>query len=202
MDLDQKLKPLLSGCEAKQNEGLELLFCNYKKRIFSFFYKEGLTEADCEDLTQETFMIVCGRVKSGRYEVREAQVFTWLYSIAVNLFRNKIRRLRREESLDQPADLDSGQPKDPPIDVGSDPLAELDLEEKTKCLREFVDSLSPEERLIAQLYFYEDLGPKAIWEYLGKSEGSVRGVLQRVRGKLKVVIEQHNKVKGEGHDKL
>ena len=182
-DLDQKIKTLLTGAEREQNEGLMLLYSNFGGRILKYFRDNNLSEADSEDLTQETFLKALISLRNRKFYPTEAKVSTWLYRIAIHRLLNKRRRLKREVPLEDQLD-----PEFPPF-------SDVDLEElerRKKCLREFVDTLPPDEKGIARLYFYEGLGPKAIWETLGISDGVVRGIIQRVRSRFRTIVKERS----------
>lgn len=106
----------------KGNEhALVSLMERYKEPIFRFAFRYLANEADCAEVAEDTFFRVFQ--KASAYTPR-ATVKTWLFSIALNLCRDRLRRqkkLRGRVSLNMPVgagdrennlleSIDSGSP--------------------------------------------------------------------------------------------
>ncbi|MCL4218926.1 MAG: sigma-70 family RNA polymerase sigma factor, partial [Candidatus Hydrogenedentes bacterium] len=65
----------------------------YKDRVYNVVYRFLGNREDALDVAQEVFIRAYGSI--GAYQGR-AQVFTWLYTIAANLARNRIRDSKRK----------------------------------------------------------------------------------------------------------
>lgn len=107
--------------------GLIPLMERYREPVFRFAYRYLGNEADCAEITEETFFRVYQ--KAHRYAPR-ATVKTWIFSIALNLCRDRLRRrkkFRGQVSLDTPLNPErEGESLLGVIDSGSaDPHAEL-----------------------------------------------------------------------------
>ena len=73
----------------------------YKESVFHFVYRYLGNEADCSEVTEEIFFRVFQ--KAGTYS-RRATVKTWIFSIALNLSRDRLRRRKKHRnqiSLDE-----------------------------------------------------------------------------------------------------
>lgn len=72
----------------------EFIFDKYKQKIFNLIYRLLNDSHQAEDLTQETFLRAYKAYNNFR---QEADVYSWLYCIALNLCREKIRQLSRKK---------------------------------------------------------------------------------------------------------
>ena len=73
-------------------EGFNLLVQNYKVKLFNLLYRLLGNREEAEDILQETFLRV--------YRERESYDFnysfsTWIYTIALNLFRNVYKKRKK-----------------------------------------------------------------------------------------------------------
>ena len=76
---------------ARAGEGLAELIGRYQEKLLNFFYRLGVYN-DAEDLVQETMV----RVYKNREKYRaEASFSTWLYTIARNCWRDRVRKIFR-----------------------------------------------------------------------------------------------------------
>lgn len=90
---DRELMKRFLGGEV---EGFNLLVENYKTKLFGLLYRLLGNKEEAEDILQETFLRV--------YRERESYDFnysfsTWIYTIALNLFRNEYKKKRRAKLL-------------------------------------------------------------------------------------------------------
>ncbi len=81
----------------------------YEKPLYGYLRRMLGDRADAEDVFQETFLRV--HQHAGRYR-HGAPFRPWLYKIATNLCRDRLRRRRRhpQVSLDTPAGADADRP--------------------------------------------------------------------------------------------
>jgi len=99
--------PSVSGRQTEQTEtcqSFDALVATYEKRIFNLIYRILGDYDEAADVTQETFISAYRAFDRFR---GDAKVYTWLYQIALNHCRNRLRRRGRSrsvqiESLDQP----------------------------------------------------------------------------------------------------
>lgn len=129
--------------------------------------------ADC---TQEAFIRAYARW--GRVR-RYASPTAWVRRVAINLandsFRSDDRRRRREDRFEV------GQPRiAPPASNGID---------DDVALTSLLAPLSPQQRIVAALFYVEDLPILEIASTLGLSEGAVKFHLHAARGALRTSLE-------------
>ncbi len=168
----------------------QTIFERYCRQVHRFFHRKGLSPADCQDLTQETFFSVFKGLK----DLRQEETFErWLFTIALNLFRSKIEQKHAQKrtahlvSLDQP---EVNEEESPAIaarvaDTQPDPMETVLEKEKLEKLREALVQLPEQMQRCAQLRFANDLSYQEIAMLLGLSIGTVKAHLNQARGKLR-----------------
>ena len=124
--------------------------------------------SDAADVVSEAVIRVMTSRVWDQAENRRALLFRAVLFEARNVQRTAIRRRRRETSV-----IDSVMSDSP------DAMPEV---------WEAVSSLSPQQRAVVFLAYWEDLGPAAIGQLLEVSEGTVRKQLARARRRLREVL--------------
>lgn len=138
------LQEIQRGSEAAFNQ----LVNRYKNRLFNFVLRMVRTREEAEDLVQETFL----RVFQHKNNFNPAYSFsTWIFTIALNLARNFLRRGRKVKFLEL-FDLQetSEEPAVEPSRVALGPWLEKEIEKlparyKAPFLLREVDRLPYEE---------------------------------------------------------
>ena len=167
-------------------------------RLYSLCFRLTGNAPDAEDLSQDTFTRAYRGF--GRFEGR-SKLSTWLYRIAVNAWKNKLRSKNKlvlfglfqkndEGSEDEAAPLD---PK------GNDPSPEVPLErlESDQLLQRGLLSLGREDREIIVLRDLEDKSYDELSEILGIPLGTVKSRLARARESLRIKLTPALRQRGE-----
>jgi RNA polymerase sigma-70 factor (ECF subfamily) len=149
----------------------------YKDRLFNVLYRMLSSEDEANDLLQETFLRVWQHKMS--YDFRYA-FSTWIYTIALNLARNELRRRKKIKFLDIFDFADKLAAKEEKKDTSANLKTLLEAEMKrlpekykTAFLLRDVDNLSYEE--IAQV--------------LGVPLGTVKSRVNRARAILRTRLK-------------
>ena len=88
---DQVGTALIRRCQQGDGLAVEVLVRRYQNYVYRLCYLVMRNEQDAEDMTQETFIRACRALP--RFEIREGISFeAWLYRIAVNCCRSRMRR--------------------------------------------------------------------------------------------------------------
>jgi RNA polymerase sigma factor (sigma-70 family) len=131
---------------------------------------------EAEDAVQDALVLAWQRFE----DLREADRFgAWLDRIVVNGCRDRLRRRGTIRFIPLAVDVD------PP---DRDPFAAF-LERDA--LLASVDRLTPDERIVIVLRFWDDLPRESIAERLGWPLGTVKSRLHRALGRLRE-IHEHN----------
>lgn len=155
----------------------------------------GLLEdpQDALDLTQETFV----RVYQARHRFRSRDRFVpWLFTIATNLARNRIRWRRRHPTV--PWEPDPTGPEDPCAGTGRSPdcvepvhsPSDIVLSrERAEAVRQAVAKLPPELREAVVLCEWEELSQAEAAAILGTTAKAVESRLYRARQILRAELQ-------------
>ena len=69
----------------------------------------------------------------------------------------------------------------------------IDRKETTRLIGEILGTLSPEQRVVTELFYYENLSVKEIAEELGVSENTVKSRLKYARNKIEAGVKELEK---------
>jgi RNA polymerase sigma-70 factor (ECF subfamily) len=172
---------VVAGSEA----AFATLVDRYKNRLQNIVYRYIRDFQRSEDLAQEAFV----RVYLHRERYRKTGKFsTWIFTIAVNLAKNEIRRkvrLRDVLSLDYVAEMLGGS--DPGIKDESQPAADRQAErgQTSEVVADAIAKLPVVYREALVLRDIEGLAYEEIAEILGIPGGTVRSRINRARIMLK-----------------
>jgi len=155
---------------AQADEGaFRLLYERHAKRIFAFILRYVGNHHEAEEILQETFLRAYR--KAADFEPRAA-VSTWLFQIAMNLCRDRARKLpRREAALDgfrEPANR-------------ATPFDEATESEAKRIVTEAVEGLPEDEKSVFILRIYDDRTYDEIAAIVGCSERTARERMKRGR---------------------
>lgn len=142
-------------------------------------------EEDARDIVQETFIEVFESIHQFR---EDARLSTWLYRIAVNKSLNLLRKKKINRWLISLDVFHTGRMGDPvqPINHSLDqPGVLLENRERTKHIRQVVDSLPENQRIAFILNKYQDLSYKEIAEVMDITLSSVESLIHRAKANLK-----------------
>lgn len=156
--------------------------------------------SEAEELAQETFV----RLWTQREKFRaDAEFRPWIFSIAVNLARNRLRwwRKRPSVSLEEWSESSGeGRVASGPMTEGMGGANVLEREERAVAVREAVGALPLELREALVLFHYEELSQAEIATTLGCSVKTVETRVARAREKLRTVLRRSGGVGEESSD--
>jgi len=166
------------------------LITEHRDRIFNLTYRMLGNRSEAEDVAQEVFITVFKTIDSFR---EEAKFSTWLYRVAVNHCKNRIKYLSRrydraQDELDENASavVSSGPAGPMPRPDRAVEGAQLD-----KVLQDAIATLDEDHRLVIVLREIEDLSIEEICEITGLPDGTVKSRLHRARLALRKKIAKH-----------
>lgn len=88
----EALDRAIRGAQAGDTASLDLLVDHFAGRVFGFLYRMTGSRHDAEDLMQEVFVRLVRMI--GAYQ-HDGRFEPWLFRIAANLVRDRLRRTRR-----------------------------------------------------------------------------------------------------------
>jgi len=162
----------------------EDLVRQYQDRIINLAYHLLADREAARDIAQDVFVRAFHGLKKFR---GEAELFTWLYRITVNLSLNYRRKRKWERlfSFTEPADTDRWQ-----TDESSRPDAMAERKEVHHLLQKALARLPEKQRALVLLQRWEGLSYKQIAEVTGLSLSAVESKLHRANKKLAVMLPE------------
>ena len=174
-------------------EAFEELFDAYEQKIFNAIYRLVGDHEDAADLTADTF----ARALRGYDRFRgDAQPYTWLYRIALNLCKNYFRQQQHRSrvhsfSLDSPTEVEGERLARDIEDPAPSPASQAEARELEQKVATCLALLRPEFRTLIVLRDIQGLSYQEIGNVLGCSEKAVKSRLFRARVQLRDALTEH-----------
>lgn len=165
----------------------------YSDRIYNLTYRMLGNREEAEDVSQEVFITVFKSIDSFR---GDSKFSTWLYRIAVNHCKNRIKYLSRRHDRDQ-SEYDEELLREQAAGAATAPnpaprpdkqLEGLELEQ---IMQRCIAQLEEEHRLVIVLRDVEDLSYEEICAITNLPTGTVKSRLHRARLALKKMMLEH-----------
>jgi len=87
---------LVSKVQEGDNHAFDILVGRFKNRLYAYLFRLLGNEDEAEEFAQETFVKAYINIEKYRSVARFS---TWLYTIATNLVRNRIRNIKRRPRM-------------------------------------------------------------------------------------------------------
>jgi RNA polymerase sigma-70 factor (ECF subfamily) len=179
LDADEDLS-LLQMVRRGEPEGATELFRKYSAPLLRYADRLLGSRAEAEEVAQEVFLKLIARVD--QYDGR-APVASWLFAIAANACRDRLRKSGRRTAVSLEAVAETAA-SDPPADRA------LLESERRRLVRKALLRLSEDQREALVLARYHDLPYAEIARTLAISEGAVKTRIFRAMEKLKDVFSE------------
>jgi RNA polymerase sigma-70 factor (ECF subfamily) len=172
-----------------QDAALNALMERHATTVFHFLYRMLGDEEDARDLAQETFV----RIYRARESFRPEYTFSnWLFTIAGNLARNRIRWRTRHPTVSLEHDDESAGPSPHetlPSQTPS-PDRELAANERNEAVRQAVLQLPEDLREAIVLCEWQDLAVAEAARILRTTPKAVESRLYRARNQLREQLKK------------
>lgn len=174
---------LVKAFQAGEKAAFDRLVLKHKDRLFNLCYWFLGDYQEANDSAQEAFIRAYRSLNKFR---SESTFSTWLYRIAVNTCKNRLKsleyRLRKKMVwLDGPG---KSEGSNPPIDIEDEfhsPVIELERKERMALIRKALDSLPSEQKTVVVLRDIDGLSYEEIASIAGLNLGTVKSRLARAR---------------------
>jgi len=186
-----ELTSIVRGAQRLEDKAFERLVDLYSPRLYGFLLRITGNREDAEDLVQEVFVRVVRTIRdyshNGRFE-------GWLFRIATNLGRDRIRHLRRHCDVGPFAertgdDATAGNGSNPDVQELAAPQRRMEFAEDLDRLQAAIQRLSEDERYVILLRHYGHMSFPDIAELLEAPLGTVLARAHRGLGKLRQWME-------------
>ncbi len=194
---DRRDRRLVKRIRDGDETAFQELVNTYQNRIYGLCYRFLGDREEAEDVAQDVFLTVFRAIGSYRGEGR---FFTWLYRIASNNCKNRIKYLKgrhhgRRLELDN-----SPQAQMPSREGGAThslqsqvpgPEAAVAGNRLQRAIQEEIANLEPDHRLLIVLRDIQGLTYQDIMKVTGLQAGTLKSRLHRARVALKQRMEKH-----------
>jgi RNA polymerase sigma-70 factor (ECF subfamily) len=175
---------LVEACQAGEASAFDVLVARWEDRIRGAAYRFLGSEEEARDVAQEAFLRAYQAI--GGFK-REARFSSWLYQIATNLCRDRLRRRKTRATVSLEALEEAG-----PVMVETRPGAHERLLERdlAQAVRRAVHALPEEQREVVILKEYQELTFLEIAQALDVPVSTVKTRLYRGLGQLRLRLER------------
>ncbi len=171
----------------------EMLYRRHEKPLLNFFYLIVMNAVEAENLCQETFFRIVRAKK--KYEAT-AKFKTWLFQIALNLCRDRLRRMKHRSHLSLNTQALSQNDGDIELqELISDPSSDLEkhmeTEEMGALVQGAITSLPEDEHLVVVLKEYQGTKFSEIANIMNCPIGTVKSLNHRAHKKLRKILAKY-----------
>lgn len=176
--MDQKNEAeIIAGVLKGDRQAYALLIDEYKSPIYNLAYRMTANQEDADDLTQETFIRAYQYL--WRYDPRR-KFFTWLYTLALNLIKNHLRKSKKEKLS---AKLGASSL------AGGNPSPEEEMMKEQE-ISSYLLQLNDDLRALLIMKYQQELSLEEIAAITGKSLSAVKMSIYRGLERLKELMQR------------
>jgi len=165
---------LVLALKSGDRDSLGVLVARWERPLFHFVYRMMPRHEEAADICQETFLRVLD--KADRFQPG-ARFSTWMYQIALNLCRDRMRARRRWSRVlvDWLSPRrDDAPPPPEAVDRSAGPAELVETEERRRAVVRALESIPAEQREVLILKEFQGLKFREIAEILGCPESTVK----------------------------
>jgi RNA polymerase sigma-70 factor (ECF subfamily) len=181
---------LMLRIQEGESDCFDVLVDRYKVRLYNYLYRLVGNPDEAEEVAQEAF--VKAYIHAGKYKTI-ARFSTWLYTIATNLVRNRMRSKRRAPKIyslwgksrfdgEEETQLDI-------LDPGRSPEQELNDRELSDVIQQAIQRIPEKYRECFVLREINQLSYEEISAVTNLKLGTVRSRINRARGHFRQIVE-------------
>ena len=191
--MQQTDEALMQRYRDGDKDAFEILYQRYEKPVLDLIYRMVIDASAAESLCQEAFYRV---VKSRKRYQATAQFKTWLFQIAINLCRDRMRRMKHRAhlSLNTPvrSQNDGGiELQDCLFDPSPGAAANLESAQMESLVKAAIASLPEEEHLVVVMKEYQGMPYSEIAEVMNCAVGTLKSHNHRAHQKLKKILSKY-----------
>jgi RNA polymerase sigma-70 factor (ECF subfamily) len=190
--MDELERSLLRRLRERDERAFRELVTQHRDRVYNICYRMMGNRHEAEDVSQEVFIAVFKTIDSFR---EESKFSTWLYRVAVNHCKNRIKYLARRhdrdrDELDENSAGANGATLGTPLRAAQ-PDRALESIQMEETLKAAINTLDEEHRIVVILRDIEDLPIEEICAITDLPDGTVKSRLHRARLALRKKLQKH-----------
>ena len=174
---DDPDETLVERCREGDGTAFAALVGRYHRPIYNAAFRVLGNADDASDITQVVFMRVTERLDDfdSRYKF-----FSWIYRIALNESLNLARKHRREEPLDEHAEIPGARSDEPDWNADRTELADR--------VQRALMGMNTDDRAVLTLRHFSDCSYREMSAVLGIAEKTVKSRLFAARRRLRELL--------------
>lgn len=147
------------------------LFEQTRNMVFGLGMRLFRNPEEAADFSQDVYLRVMDKIDSFRGDSKSS---TWVYSVAMNLGLNRLRRMKRIQFI--PEDAEEPITEDTPESLLTEAL---DRQESEKRVQQELMNLPDSYRVPLLLLYYDRMSYREMSEKLGLPEGTLKSLVHR-----------------------
>lgn len=186
-------RQLVRRLRDRDEQAFRELMVEHRDKVYNLTLRMLGNRAEAEDVAQEVFIQVFKTIDTFR---EESKLSTWLYRVAVNLCKNRIKYLarrqdRNKDQLDETTEAAASSAVAAPGGPPARPDRAVEGAQIEKVLQEAIATLDEDHRVLVVLRDIEDLSIEEICAITGLPDGTVKSRLHRARLALRKKVTRH-----------
>lgn len=183
---------IVSLCKKGDVDAFETLVIKHQKKMLNIAYRMVGNYEDACEVVQDAFVSAHKAIKAFEEKSRFS---TWLYTIVLNLSRNRLKQIKTQIhhekfSLDDPILTDNGNIKVEPVSNEPSVLEKLEKRDIRQKVQSCISSLDNEFREVLVLRDIQGFSYDEIGVMLKIAEGTVKSRLFRARDAVKNCLKK------------
>lgn len=185
----QNEEKLIQDAKKGDNAAFEAIVKEYQNKIYTLCYRYTGNYEDARDLAQEVFIKVYRNLN--KFEGRSS-FSTWIYQVAGNTCKDYLRKIKNKSEFSIEEEVFNKDESFTPQVLKDENTPDLQYEEKEKIslLKEAINRLNPEYKMVIIMREFQDLSYEEIARETNTSVGTVKSRLSRGRNMLKNIFLQ------------
>ncbi len=179
----------ISACIAGEEAAIERLISQHQSGVFRLALSVLNDPVEANEVAQDTFIAALAALESYQHH---STFKAWLYTIALNISRNRLRKRKTIERLNNTLQAIFRVQ----IQKAPSPEETAIQNEKDAALWKALKKLGEKQRIPIVLRYFHDLTSAEIAEILDISEGTVHSRLHTGRERLRIELEKQSEFTG------
>lgn len=185
---EQTDEELIAAFQRGSSEAFNHIVARYKNPLTNFVYRFVGDYDDCDDIVQETFVRV---FRNKHSYTPQAKFSTWIYTIASNLAKSRLRQKERHRIFSLSSLWSSGD-ESREIEIPDSRYAadrQADSSIKFEHIQKALNTISPKYREVVVLRDIQELTYEEIAKVTGLNLGTVKSRIKRGRTMLQKLLK-------------
>ncbi|MGC9400473.1 MAG: RNA polymerase sigma factor [Anaerolineae bacterium] len=185
MEIQQE-QAWIEAAQAGDHEAITHLIETYQRAVYAVCYRMLGNAQDAEDAAQEAFVKAFRNLDS--FELGRP-LRPWLLRVTSNLCIDRLRRRKPTLSLDGMGEDGAWEWK---AGTAPNPEQHLVAQQRRRQVRALLETLSPTDRAVVTLFYWEDLSYAEIADVTGLTVSAIKSRLYRARQSMaEHLMEEH-----------